>query len=118
MHHKWDDKLFRRKIKQMKSGEWGWTVPWALKDGTLREDYPIFESQGGNATLEVRCVKHHKYKTYLQADPFYTSQHSLKQTTNRIVVVPETCPGCSGNKYIKLSRTQMQCVYCGRVTYL
>ncbi len=64
-----DEPLFEREIGQMVSGESGWTVPWALYDGKLRKDYPVFESRFGTATLEVRCIKRHKYETRFHPRP-------------------------------------------------
>ena len=114
-----DEPLFEREIGDMVSGESGWTLPWALCDGKLREDYPILENRFGTAELIVRCVKPHEYETHLRPGPeTYHLPPLAKQTTNRVVITPETCPNCGAGKYIKLSRKQMQCAYCRTVTCL
>jgi len=111
-----DEPLFRRKIGDMVSGEVGWAVPWALSNGKLREDYHIHEGRWGTATLRVCCVKPHEYETHLRPDQeIYHLPPLTKQTTNRIVITPEICLGCGASAWIKLSRTEMQCAYCGRV---
>ena len=114
------ESLFEREIGDMVSGESGWTVPWALSHGKLREDYPILENSFGTAELRVHCVKPHEYETHLR--PFRQEIYHLpplaKQTTNRIVITPEICPGCGASAWTKLSRTEMQCAYCGRVICL
>ena len=109
--------LLEREIGDMVSGESGWTVPWALDDGKLREDYPIYENSGGTSRLRVLCVEPHKYETHLRPDyqEIYHLPLLAKQTAHRIIITPETCAGCGASAWIKLSRTEMQCTYCGRI---
>ncbi len=46
----------RRSISEMESGEVGYTVEWAIKDGRLDEEFSIGE-KGGTANVKVTCIK-------------------------------------------------------------
>ena len=109
-----DEPLFEREIGQMVSGELGWTVPWALQDGKLSEDYPIDENPQGTVRLRVFCVEPHKYETHLIPDSDVNYSRYPREAI-KIVITSETCAGCGASAWIKLSRTEMQCAYCGRV---
>ena len=45
-----------RRIGDMKSGEVGYTVPWAVQDGNLNEDFSVHREHGGTVQLKVRCT--------------------------------------------------------------
>ena len=49
-----------RTIGDMKSGEVGYTVEWAIKDGVLDEGFTL-STKGGTCSVRVTCVKPHKY---------------------------------------------------------
>jgi hypothetical protein len=48
------------KIKDMKRGEVGYTVPWAYRNGNLNEEHTISD-KGGTASLRIECVKPGSY---------------------------------------------------------
>jgi len=49
-------------IGDMKRGDVGFTVPGAVENGMLDESFSIQAQAFGTGTLQVRCVKPHKYE--------------------------------------------------------
>ncbi len=49
-------------IGDMKSGDKGWCVPWAVRDGSLNEEFTIYLDGGGTSDLFVECLSPHKYR--------------------------------------------------------
>ncbi len=50
-----------RLIGEMASGEVGYTMPWAVEDGELAENYPVYAQAEGTVQLKIKCVGAHKY---------------------------------------------------------
>ena len=67
----------KKRIKDMKAGEVGYTVPWAVdhpdgkkptpENATLNENFTVEIAPGGTVQLKVKCVSRGFYEVeYLQ----------------------------------------------------
>jgi len=66
-----------KRIGRMRRGEVGYAVPWALKDGKLREDYTVYKENHGTVQLRVTCVGKHKYETF-DRTPLHRGENEFK----------------------------------------
>ncbi len=58
-----------RTIGDMATGETGYTVPWALRDGRLLRYYSVWPDKEGTVTMRVTRVGQDEYHVHFEDEP-------------------------------------------------